>query len=137
MKINQPTDLFSHIKFPEYKFQEYPKWVNDKDGKSVVVHTRDEEASVVAPPAGESPGEVSAEDTFSVEAGEENEDEPEETQEPSEDDDRDDDDEKEDNAPSGGDDDAKKVAARERAKARRAAKRKAAEAKAAVAKKKR
>jgi hypothetical protein len=37
---------FSHLKFPDYEFREYPKWVKDASGNDVIVHSKSEELSV-------------------------------------------------------------------------------------------
>lgn len=34
--------------YPPYEYQEYPKWVKDKDDKKILVHNKDEEESVVS-----------------------------------------------------------------------------------------
>jgi hypothetical protein len=35
--------IFANMKFPEYQFQEYPKWVTNEAGEQVVVQNHDEE----------------------------------------------------------------------------------------------
>jgi len=43
-KQQKASDVrYSHIKFPPFKFQEYPKFVTTPAGKSVKVKNRDEE----------------------------------------------------------------------------------------------
>lgn len=34
-------------KYPEYEYHEFPKWVKDKEGKRVLVHSKSEEESIV------------------------------------------------------------------------------------------
>jgi hypothetical protein len=41
------SDRFSNMKFPEYEFQEYPKWVEGQDGKPVLVNDADEELATL------------------------------------------------------------------------------------------
>jgi len=38
---------FSHLKFPDYEFREYPKWVKDADGKDVLVETKADELNLL------------------------------------------------------------------------------------------
>jgi len=41
------SDRFSGMKFPEYEFREYPKWVENQDGKPVLVNDADEELATL------------------------------------------------------------------------------------------
>jgi len=47
--------LYSSMRFPDYVFQEYPKWVKGIDGESVIVNSKKEEDIVL--------GKASLEDT--------------------------------------------------------------------------
>ena len=56
--------IFANMKFPEYQFQEYPKWVTNEAGEQVVVQNHDEELIAT----GKSVGEVAVH-TVDVEEG--------------------------------------------------------------------
>ena len=41
-------NVFANLKFPEYKYQEYPKWVKRANGKEVIVQNQREEIDLIA-----------------------------------------------------------------------------------------
>lgn len=40
--------VYDHMEFPKYEYREYPKHVQNKDGKTVVVNTEAEEAEITS-----------------------------------------------------------------------------------------
>lgn len=41
------TGVYDRMNFPEYRFVEYPKWVQKKDGTSVIVNSQVEELRMI------------------------------------------------------------------------------------------
>lgn len=39
--------IYASVQFPEYEYQEYPKWVYPKDGRPYVIHGPDEEPELI------------------------------------------------------------------------------------------
>lgn len=53
MTFNKDGGIYSHIKFPPYVYQEYPKWVTKPNGEKVIVKDAREELLTAAEPTGE------------------------------------------------------------------------------------